>query len=134
MSILICISLNYEVTYLFYKSLWWTSIFPYCPESFQIPIAKFRTSNHRLPIQRGRYEGIAREERLCRLCNEQEPGNEYHFILECKNPRLAELRSKHFAPYYRYSPSLDKLKDLFCNRGRKLFKLARFLKEASNLI
>ena len=44
------------------------------------------------------------------------------------------IRIKHIAPYYRYSPSLDKLKELFCNRGRKLFKLARFLKEASNLI
>ena len=104
------------------------------PESLRIHIAKFRTSNHRLPIQRGRYEGTSREQRLCRLCNDQQPGNEFHFILECKNPRLVELRNKHIAPYYRYSPSLDKLKELFCNRGRKLFKLARFLKEATNLI
>ena len=33
-------------------------------ESLRIPIAKFRTSNHRLPIQRGCYDGTAREERL----------------------------------------------------------------------
>ena len=104
------------------------------PESLRICISKFRTLNHRLPIQRCRYDGTLREERLCRLCDEQAIGDEFHFILECKNVRLVELRSHYFAPYYRFSPTLDKLKELFCNRGRKLFKLARYLKEAINLL
>ena len=87
-----------------------------------------------MPIQSGRYDGTLREERLCRLCDEQVVGDEFHFILECKNSRLVELRNQYLAPYYRFSPTLDKLKELFCNRGRKLFKLARYLKEAVTLL
>ena len=40
------------------------------PESLRIDIAKFRTSNHRMPFQRGHYDGTSREERLFRLCND----------------------------------------------------------------
>ena len=104
------------------------------PDSLRLCISKFRTLNHRLPIQRGRYDGTLRGERLCRLCNEQAVGDEFHFILQCRNSGLVELRSQYLAPYYRFSPTLEKLKELFCNRGRKLFKLARYLKEATNLL
>ena len=104
------------------------------PESLRLSIAKFRTLNHRLPIQRGRYDGTLRGERLCRLCDEDVVGDEFHFILNCRHSRLVELRSQYLAPYYRFSPSLEKLKELFCNRDRKLFRLAISLKEAIKLI
>ena len=125
-----CQSLYKHIKIIFEPELYLTKL----PESLRICISKLRTLNHRLPIQRGRYDGTVREERLCRLCDEQAVGDEFHFILECKNARLVELRSNYFAPYYRFSPTLGKLKELFCNRGRKLFRLARYLKEAINLL
>ena len=48
---------------------------------------KLRISDHNLEIERGRYNKIPREERLCRTCNAIE--DEAHFILKCsKNQNL----------------------------------------------
>ena len=44
-------------------------------------IAKFRTSDHCLQIETGRYNNIPRQQRLCTTCNILE--NEYHFFLNC---------------------------------------------------
>ena len=74
------------------------------------------------------------EERLCTLCDEQLVGDEFHFILECKNLQLVDLRNQYISPYYRNIPSLGKLTELFENKGRKLFKLAKYLKEAMILL
>ena len=104
------------------------------PEYLRIYISKIRTSNHRLPIQRGRYDRTPREERLCRLCDEQIVGDEFHFILVCKNSQLIELRNQYISPYYSNFPSLEKLARLFENKGRKLFKLAKYIKEAMKLL
>ena len=104
------------------------------PEYLRVYISKIRTSNHRLPIQRGRYDGTLREERKCRLCDEDLVGDEFHFILECKNLQLIELRNQYISPYFSNSPSLEKLAELFENRGRKLYKLAKYIKEAMKLL
>jgi hypothetical protein len=44
-------------------------------------IAKFRTSDHCLQIETGRYNNIPRQQRLCATCNILE--DEYHFFLNC---------------------------------------------------
>ena len=48
-----------------------------------ITLAKFRTTNHKLPIEKGRWENIERNQRTCNLCNRNALGDEYHFLLEC---------------------------------------------------
>ena len=55
-------------------------------------IYDFRTSTHRLRIERGRYCGEKPEERLCNFCNIIE--DEIHFLCNCK--RYLELRCKMF--------------------------------------
>ena len=62
-------------------------------DGIRLVLCKFRLSNHKLPIERGRYSNIEREPRFCQLCNENMIGDEFHFILEC--PALQHLR-KHF--------------------------------------
>ena len=47
------------------------------------------------------------------------PGDELHFILECKNPTLLEVRGKYISSYYTSQPCMDKLIELFNNRGKK---------------
>ena len=46
-------------------------------------LCRFRTVNHKLPIESGRWKNIPRENRTCNLCNSNEIGDEFHYILEC---------------------------------------------------
>ena len=46
-------------------------------------LIKFRTGNHRLPIETGRYKKIPIEKRKCRFCNTV--GDEFHYVLECQH-------------------------------------------------
>ena len=43
---------------------------------------RFRTSNHRLPIEVGRWTNVERHNRLCQSC---EIGDEFHYVLQCPN-------------------------------------------------
>ena len=49
----------------------------------RIAYSKFRHVNHKLPIEKGRFFGIVREDRICNLCNSAKLGDEYHYIFEC---------------------------------------------------
>ena len=54
------------------------------PKSHRISLTKIRTSNHKLPIEKGRYLNLIREQRTCNLCTLNLVGDEFHFLLECK--------------------------------------------------
>ena len=58
---------------------------------------KFRISSHKLMIEKGRYHGIPREERLCLRCDLKEIEDEIHFIFQC--PHFAQSRG-HFSKLY----------------------------------
>ena len=105
------------------------------PYNLRLALSRIRTCNHKLPIEVGRYGRIyvPREERICTICDSGLRGDEFHFILVCTNPVLLELRAKYISPYYTLYPNLDKLTELFSNRGRKLFKLARYVLEGLKL-
>ena len=47
------------------------------------PIIKLRTSYHYLPVETGRWNNTERHERKCTLCNDNELGDEYHYIFVC---------------------------------------------------
>ena len=53
------------------------------PKSMYITFAKFRTGNHRFPIEVGRCQNIELAERKCTLCNTGDIGNEMHYLLIC---------------------------------------------------
>jgi hypothetical protein len=46
-------------------------------------ICRFRTSNHRLPIEIGQWQNINRENRVCNSCRGRELGDEFHYLFEC---------------------------------------------------
>ena len=54
-------------------------------------ITKIRLSAHNFPIETGRYMHIAREDRICPLCNNG-VGDESHYLLECPHPKLVAVR------------------------------------------
>ena len=69
----------------------------------------FRTRNHRLPIELGRWNGAALRDRLCPLCSE-DIGDEYHYILSCSHFR--DSRVKFIKRYYYCHPNTLKFKQL----------------------
>ena len=98
-------------------------------------VSRLRTSNHKLPIESGRYSRnyVPREDRVCTKCDSGQLGDEYHFILTCTNPELLILRERYISPYYITNPNMDKLRELFNNQGRKLINLARYIQEGLKL-
>jgi hypothetical protein len=60
-------------------------------EQNSLLLCKFRTTNHKLPIEKGRWSNIPRENRYCELCQKNQIGDEYHYIFECTN--LSEKRT-----------------------------------------
>ena len=56
------------------------SILPY---NCVITLARFRTTNNLVPVNVLRFSGLDREDRVCRLCDSNEMGNEYHYLFQC---------------------------------------------------
>ena len=54
---------------------------------------KFRTANHWLPVETGRYDGTPFDERTYTLCNSGQVGSEHHYLLNCAvfNPEREQL-------------------------------------------
>ena len=103
---------------------------PYCLQNM---LMRFRTGNHKLPVERGRYQSIERMNRNCDLCDTHSVGDEYHFIMECKS--LSTLRSKYFPQYYCKHNSAIKFRQLMGSKDKKLLiKLAKFIKDASRFL
>ena len=48
------------------------------PLKSAITLAKFRTTNNKLPIKKGRWDDTNRNLRICNLCNKNALGDEYH--------------------------------------------------------
>ena len=57
-------------------------------------LTKLRMCNHKLPIEVGRYNNVIRANRICKLCDNDEIGDEFHYIMIC--PRFKESRCKLF--------------------------------------
>ena len=52
-------------------------------QSSSISMVKFRTANHKLPIEVGRWENIAYEDGKCYLCEKNDLDDEFHYLLIC---------------------------------------------------
>ena len=96
------------------------------PRRSYILLFKLRTSNHKLPIEVGRWDGTLLDERTCNLCPLNDLGDEYHFI--CKCPFFSEPRAKYITPFYSNRPSMFKFCQLLNSNDAKLIRnLCRFI-------
>ena len=88
-------------------------------------LLSFRTRNHRLPVEVGRWRGIAVHERLCTYCND-DIGDEFHFLLVCK--QFHESRTKFIKSYYYRHPNILKFEQLMnVTNLRELKRLCIFI-------
>ena len=112
---------------LFKSQLSFENYFKVLPENLALTFARFRTLNHRLPIQRGRALGIPHNERICPKCNSDELGDEFHYVFNC--PFFKEYRHRYLTKFYYKHPNVLKFHTLFNNANKsRLNKLIAFLK------
>ena len=96
------------------------------PTNLLTHMIRFRTLNHRLPINTGRWNKIERNNRICTLCN-KEIGDEYHYLLVCKT--LAHERNSYLNSNYTVRPNVIKFKNIMTTKNKTQFiKLCEFVK------
>ena len=90
-------------------------------------VCKFRTCNHKLPVESGRYANLPRYTRFCNNCNMQRVGDEYHFLLKC--PELREMRNEFLPHFFKNNPNMYKYQQLMSSQdGKVIIKLFKFIK------
>ena len=87
-------------------------------KSIYVPILRFRTANHRLPAEKGRWENIPYEDRKCQVCDKNEIGDEFYYLFTC--PAFANERTHLIKLYYNNRPNILKLKQLMQSRNKTL--------------
>ena len=96
------------------------------PAKFRKYLVKFRTRNHMLPVETGRWRRIPRENRKCHLCH-LDVGDEYHYVLTCNY--LSNLRRLYIDRKFVVRPNAIKFSMLLnTNSPAKLRKLCIFIK------
>jgi hypothetical protein len=88
---------------------------------------RFRTLNHKLPIESGKWKNVDRNMRICNLCDKKEIGDKFHYILECND--FNNIRNKYIDDHYRKSPNMIKFGELMSIKDQiKITKLCKFIK------
>lgn len=88
---------------------------------------RFRTGNHKLPVEVGRWNDIELTDRKCQLCQTSNIGDEFHYILEC--PFFRSERQNLIDPCYYRRPNTLKFKQLLATENEStLVRLAKFMK------
>ena len=95
-------------------------------------ILKYRTGNHKLPIETGRYYDIDYHDRICPHCN-ADIGDEYHYLLVCS--KFDNLRKKYITKNIIKHPNMLYYTQLMNTTDIKtLKKICNFVKIIMNEI
>ena len=90
-------------------------------------MVKFRTANFKLPIETGRWENVPINERKCLLCDTNDIGDSFHYLLRC--PFFMQERLEFLKPYFYTRPNIIKYQELLsCKNKNVLQKLSKFMK------
>ena len=103
------------------------------PKNFIYTYCKYRCGSHRLPIETGRWHGVSRHDRLCHLCDSNDIGDEYHYIMLCK---AFDSERKKFLPSFCWSnQNTYKFCQLFNSTNIiTLEKLCKFIKNINRRV
>ena len=96
------------------------------PKPLNYYFTSYRTRNHRLPIETGRWSKIPHNDRKCTFCKE-EIGDEFHFLLVCKS--LIEPRKQFLGRIFVQRPNVIKYESLMNTKNKRLLiSIAKFIK------
>ena len=91
-----------------------------------IPLARFITTNNKLPVNVLRYLDVDRRDRICTKCNQRDIGDEFHYLFIC--PFFTVKRNEVMPKWYRTRPNAIKFQSLFnTNNKQILLKLKHFI-------
>lgn len=89
-------------TYCMFKEVYGLEIYLVkLAKTIDIKLSKIRTGNNRLSVVRGRYGNLNREKRYCDKCNSEQLGSEYHFLSQCQNQNINQVRKTYIPEYFR---------------------------------
>ena len=92
-----------------------------------LPVIKFRTSNHKLPVETGQWENVPLDERKCQLYTKTDIGDKFHYLLCCEF--FEPERKRLLKPNFYTRPNMLKFKDLLCSDNIAILKkLSEFVK------
>ena len=98
-----------------------------------VELCRFRTANHKLPIEIGRWNNTNRNNRICTHCNKNELGDEFHYILDC--PFFEQDRNIYIPKYYYSRSNALKYKLLFSSKKKsELIKLSKFINRINKTV
>ena len=96
------------------------------PENLYINMVRFRTGNHKLPIETGRWNNIEYEDRKCTLCDKNTIGNEFQYVLECSYFR--QEKHAYISQTYFVRPNMLKYQKSFSSRDEVIqTNLSKFM-------
>jgi hypothetical protein len=97
------------------------------PANLRQYLTKLRCASHKLPIEKGRFLNITRDERICNLCLLDEIGDEFHYLFKCTH--FNNHRMKYIENQFSINPNSVKYNQLMSSSNRhQLIKLAIFCK------
>ena len=77
---------------------------------------------------------MPRQDRICNLCINGS-GDEFHYLFNCNNTNIKNLRDKYIPQYYIKNPSENKMKGMLSICHVQLYKiLSIFLRYVSRLL
>jgi hypothetical protein len=103
------------------------------PRKNRIVSCKFRASNHKLAIEKGRHRGIPRHERICNNCTSNSLGDEFHFLIEC--PALRRLRTRYIPLAGLYARNVLTFRNILTDeRYDSMLRLSQFIKHGFKVV
>ena len=105
--------LNYKI---FKDALEYESYFNILEGKDLTTLCRFRTTNHKLPIECGRWSNIQREDRMCTLCSKHEIGDEFHYLFSCDN--FNNKRKLYIKEKFRNKPNTLKFKEIMPSKNK----------------
>jgi hypothetical protein len=73
-----------------------------------ISLCSFKLGRNKMPGVFGRMKNWDRQEKLCKLCDKQLVGDEFHYLLEC--PVFNDYRTRYLGRYYYSSNPMNVIK------------------------
>ena len=111
---------------LFKESFKMNKYFSFLPAKYCRILTAFRTRNHRLTIETGRWSSIPISERICQLCN-ADIGDEYHYIMQFSF--FSEQRRRFIKPYYTRKINTIKFNELMNHNSKSVIRNLSFFIE-----
>ena len=90
------------------------------PKRLSINMIRFRTANHRLPVETGRWYNISIDDRKCNLCSTNSLGDEFHYLLECTF--FTHQRRKYIDKRFYRRPNMMLYQSLITSKNAQYLK------------